>query len=69
MNASEIIKEINKLPIRKRIHVIEEAVRSIREEEDAVELSHAAEALAEEYATNKELTEFTSLDFEDFYEA
>jgi len=63
MRTTEIIKEIRKLSIRKRIYVIEKVIHSIREEEDKIELSQAAEALADEYRTNKELTEFTSIDF------
>lgn len=68
MRTEEIIKEIKKLPLRKRIYIIEKTIHSIRSEEDVVELSHAAEALADEYNTNKELTAFTSIDFDDFYE-
>ncbi|MFO7935511.1 MAG: hypothetical protein R6U78_15720 [Bacteroidales bacterium] len=68
MRTADIIKEIRKLPIRERIYVIEKAIHSIREEEDKLELNQAAEALSEEYKTNTELTAFTSIDFEDFYE-
>lgn len=68
MKTSEIIKEIKKLPIRKRIYVIEKTIYSIRKEEEEIELDQAAEALSDEYKTNKDLTAFTSIDFEDFYE-
>lgn len=42
---------------------------SIRSEENAKQLSEAAESLSPEYNSNEELTAFTSLDFEDFNEA
>jgi hypothetical protein len=68
MNASEIIKEIQNLPIQKRIYVIEKTIHSIRKEEDINQLKKAADTLLADYTTDKDLTSLTVLDFENFYE-
>jgi hypothetical protein len=70
MEAVNIIKEIVKLPIIERMLIIENALKSIREEtEKRTSLKEGAQALLSDYKTDKELTAFTSLDSEDFYEA
>ena len=69
MNASEIIKEIERLPLRKRIYVIEKTIHTIGKQEDKDTMTKAAKALYVDYNTDKELTAFTKLDFEGFYEA
>ncbi len=70
MEAVNIIKEIVKLPIIERMLIIENAMKSIREEtEKRTSLKEGAKALLSDYKTDKELTAFTSLDSEDFYEA
>jgi len=69
MKTTELIKEIQKLPLRKRIYVIERTIRLIRKQEEDSQMEIAAEALYEDYKDNKELTAFTNIDFESFYEA
>ena len=69
MGTKEIIREIRKLPLQKRIYVIEKTIQSIREQEDANQMKKAVNKLYEDYKSDKELTEFTDIDFEDFYEA
>ena len=69
MKTIELIKEIQKLPVRKRIYVIERAIRFLRKQEEANQMEIAAEDLYEDYKDNKELTAFTNIDFENFYEA
>ncbi len=69
MRTDDIIKEIKQLPVEKRMLIIEKAIRSIRKQTDQKQMQYAAEELQSEYKNNKELTEFTKLDFEDFYEA
>jgi hypothetical protein len=69
MKTTELIKEIQKLPLRKRIYVIERTIRLIRKQEEERQMEIAAEALYEDYKDNKELTAFTNIDFENFYEA
>lgn len=68
MRTSEIIKEIQRLPIQKRIIVIEKTIHSLRNHEDTNQLKKAAAILYSDYKTDKELVAFTNLDFEDFYE-
>ena len=69
MSTEEIIKELNKLPLQERLFIIEKTLEVIRATELDHRLSVASEDLASEYKSNKELTAFTSLDLEDFYEA
>ena len=68
METKEIIKAIKKLPVNKRMLIIEKTLRSIRESEIRNKVIEAADALYEDYSENKELTEFTLLDCESFYE-
>jgi len=68
MNTNEIIKEIQNLPIQKRIYVIEKTIHSIRRQEDKNELRKAADAIYEDYKSDNELTAFMVLDYENFYE-
>jgi hypothetical protein len=69
MNTSEIIKEIQNLPIQKRIYVLEKTIHSIRQQSDTNQLKSAADMLLTDYKTDNELIGFTILDFENFYEA
>ena len=68
MSTQEIIKEINKLPLQERLLIVEKTLEVIRSSELDHQLSVAAEEMTSEYKSNKELTAFTSLDLEDFYE-
>jgi hypothetical protein len=69
MGTSEIISEINKLPVSQRLTLIELTIKKIREEEKTTQLSIAAERLCKDYSNDPELTAFSILDQEDFYEA
>ncbi len=68
MGTKEIIKEIKKLPIQKRIFIIEKTLHSIRKQEETNQMKKAADELYSDYKSDKELTTFTDIDFEDFYE-
>jgi hypothetical protein len=68
MKTDEIIKEIEKLPVEKRILVIEKSIHSLRLEENKNQMKKAANTLLTDYKIDKELTSFTDLDFENFYE-
>jgi hypothetical protein len=68
MNTKELIIEIQKLPVRKRIYVIERSIHLIRKQEEENQLRKAADDLYEDYRTDNDLTSFTCLDFENFYE-
>lgn len=67
MSTMEIIKEIEKLPVPERLFLIEQTLKKIRSAA-VYDQMLAAEDLADEYRTNKELTVFSNLDLEDFYE-
>jgi len=68
MKTKEIINEIQKLPVKKRIFVIERTMQLMRKQEEKRQMTTAADTLYEDYKTDKELTQFTNLDFENFYE-
>ena len=69
MRTNEIIREIQQLPIKKRMYVVEKTMHSIRKEEDDDKLKRAANALYEDYKNDEALTSFTNIDFDNFYEA
>ena len=69
MSTQEILSEINRLPLQDRLLIIEKTLEVIRANELDQQLSVATEVMKTEYRSNKELTAFTSLDLEDFYEA
>ena len=68
MKTKELIKEIQKLPVRERIYVIERSMHLLRKQEEEEMMKKAADELYNDYATDSTLTEFTKLDFEKFYE-
>jgi hypothetical protein len=68
MKTEEILREIKRLPVKKRIYVIEKAIHSIREQEEKDQMTKAVDTLYSDYKNDKELTAFTNIDFEDFYE-
>ena len=67
MRTHEIIKEIQRLPVQEQIYVVEKTIHSIRKQEDTKLLRKAAEVLCMDYNSDKELTGFTNIDYEDFY--
>ena len=66
MGTSEIISEINKLPVSQRLTLIELTIKKIREDEKKKQLTAAAELVLDDYLNDPELTVFTSLDREHF---
>lgn len=68
MQTAELMKTIKNLPLSKRFFVVEETLKSIKRDELKHELEHAVNELYDDYASDAELTAFTSLDLEDFYE-
>ena len=69
MQTAQLMQEIFKLPLDKKFFVVEQTLKSIKLEEGNRHLVMAAEALYDDYNNAKELTSFTALDFEEFYEA
>ena len=68
MSTVDILLEINKLSLGERLGVVEKASRDIRLEEQRERMSVAAERLRHDYLNDPELTAFTALDGEDFYD-
>ncbi len=69
MRTTDILKEIQRLPVSKRIYVVEKTIHSIRTQDDKNVMKKAADTLYADYKTDTELTAFTNLDLVDFYEA
>jgi len=70
METAVIIKEIIRLPIKERFIIIEDTLKSIQEETTPEKtLAEGAKALLADYLEDDELTAFTALDIENFYEA
>jgi len=65
--AADIMHDISSLPKSQRMLLVEYIIRSIRHEEQTP-LKKAAESLYEDYLNDRELTIFTQLDCEEFYE-
>jgi len=68
MEALEIIRTVNRLPMSQQMLVAERIIHSIRKREQPP-MEMAAERLYADYMTDENLTVFTRLDCEDFYEA
>jgi len=68
MEMKDIIELMEKLPVEKRMLIIEQTLKSIREIELKTRMSKAVNELQEVYKTNHELTAFTDIDFDNFYE-
>ena len=68
MSTREILQSIRQLPFKERLSIIEKALKTLHESKDT-QLKKAANALMADYKTDKELTAFTAIDFENFYEA
>jgi hypothetical protein len=67
MTTENIIQELDKLPLTDKLFVIEQTLKSIRTEKEQ-RLNAAVELLYYDYKNDKELTAFTELDNEPFYE-
>ncbi len=67
MTMTALINEINKLPLTEKELLVEETLMAIRKEK-AHELESAVNEMYHEYKANKELTAFTALDTEAFYD-
>ncbi len=68
MQEIDLINEIQRLPIIKRFFVIEETIKSIKKEELGNQMKIAVNALYHDYKNDKDLTDFTSIDMDNFYE-
>ena len=81
MTYTEMLETLKKLTLTERLALMEAVLHLMREElqqrpqqlpapdERTARLAAAAQALLPDYTTDTELTSFTALDSEDFYEA
>ncbi|MFA5010612.1 MAG: hypothetical protein WC644_01545 [Ignavibacteria bacterium] len=69
METKLILKQIGKLPFEDKMLIIEKTLKFIREKEVKERITKAVSEMINEYKSNKELTAFTEIDFENFYEA
>jgi hypothetical protein len=67
-NVQEIINSIYDLPVSQRMFIVEKVVQSVRYSEKT-DMQKAVDLLYDDYKNDKELTVFTQLDQENFYEA
>jgi hypothetical protein len=68
MQTSTLLRAIKQLPVASRFQIVEQTLRSIKRENTKRQIALAADRLYDDYMNDKELTAFTALDFEDFYE-
>jgi hypothetical protein len=68
MTAEYILRKLEKLPLTEKLLVIERTLKSIRTEKQKALKTAAVESLYDDYKNDKELTSFTQLDNEPFYE-
>jgi hypothetical protein len=68
MSKNELIEQIEQLPIQDRIYLVEKVVHSIRAQAEQENMTQAAESLYQDYKNDKELTAFTDIDLDNFYE-
>jgi len=69
MSTSDILKEIEQLSFNEKLFIIEKALKEVLKYNYEQQMTVAAEAMENEYRTNPDLTAFSTLDIEDFYEA
>jgi hypothetical protein len=68
METLEIMRNVSRLPLSQQMFVAERIIHSIRQREQS-SMEMAVECLCADYATDENLTVFTKLDCENFYEA
>ena len=61
MGTKEILMAIKKLPVSERILIVEKTLKNIRKAAMKKNLESAADALLEDYKSDKELTAFSSI--------
>ncbi len=69
MTSNQIILEINKMPLIEKFRLIELTIKSIKKETNKkLNLKEASKLLLNDYLNDSELTAFSALDYQDFYE-
>jgi hypothetical protein len=67
MQTAELLSEIKLRPVKERLEIIKETIQSVQQSANE-RIAGAVDFLLNDYKHDAELTSFTSLDFEDFYE-
>ncbi len=68
MTTTNLIRELDRLSLKDKLFVIDQTLKSVRTEKEK-SLNTAVDSLYNDYKTDKNLTAFTNLDQESFYEA
>lgn len=68
MTPTSILRELKRLSLTDKLFVIERTLKSIRTDKEK-RLKAAVDSLYEDYKSDPDLTDFTQLDTESFYEA
>ena len=68
MGTATLIREIKRLPVTSQLQIMEQTLRFIKREDTKRQMTLATDMLYEDYMSDKELTAFTALDFDNFYE-
>ena len=69
METKKLIEQIKELPLEDKMLLIEQTLKLIREKDLKDKMIKAVQELQEDYKSNKELTSFTDIDFDTFYES
>lgn len=68
METKDLLEIINQLSFNQKIELVEKILHSVKHYENKIQMQEAAEAMYDEYANNGELTAFSTIDLDDFYE-
>ncbi len=68
MQNIDLLEQIQRLPVSQQLFLIEETLKFIQKEEAGHQMELAANVLYNDYVNDIELTVFTLLDLEEFYE-
>ncbi|MBZ0207148.1 MAG: hypothetical protein K8H89_12545 [Flavobacteriales bacterium] len=69
MSTKDLIIAIERLPVAIRMQLLEETLRGLRRDQNREAMSKAASALEVDYRKGGDLTAFTAIDLDSFYEA
>ncbi len=68
MDVKTLVEEISHLPYEDQLFIVEKTTETLKGEQSN-RLKKAVDVLLHDYVNDKDLTAFTSLDIENFYEA
>ncbi|MEX2379956.1 MAG: hypothetical protein WD530_04400 [Vicingaceae bacterium] len=69
MKSKDLIEEILRLPLEEQKKLIQLAQNLVKVADNKSQMGKAAEQLVTDYETDYELTAFTDIDMDEFYEA